>query len=225
MTEFSWHPVWLSLQVAGAALVLAFCFGTAAAWLMAVRRFRGQVLIEAVFLLPLVLPPTVTGFALLVLAGRHGWLGRLLSRFNFQLLFTPSAAVLAAAVVAFPLMYQSAKAAFLAQDPALRDAARSLGAPPARVFWTVTIPLARPGLLAGAVLAFARALGEFGATVMVAGNIPGVTTTMTTAIYLAAGNGDLRVAGIYAALLAAVNFAFIAGLNFSTERGHRARKI
>jgi len=167
-----WQPVLLSLQVAAAALAVAFGLGTLAALGMAGRDFWGKELLEACFLLPLVLPPVVTGYALLVLAGRQGIVGLWLERhFEFRLLFTPYAAVVASAVVAFPLAYQSAKAAFVSVDPLLLDVARSLGAAPARVFWTVTVPLSWPGLAAGAVLSFARALGEFGATIMVAGNI------------------------------------------------------
>jgi molybdate transport system permease protein len=192
---FDWQPVLLSLQVATAALVLSFVSGTGAALLTARRNFPGKDVLEGIFLLPLVLPPVVTG-----------------------LLFTPYAAVLASTVVAFPLMYQSAKAAFVTIDPHLQDAAGSLGAAPRRVFLTVTVPLSWPGLLAGAVLSFARALGEFGATIMVAGNIAGRTTTMPTAIYSAAEGGDFRVAAIYSALLAVLNLLFIIGLNVWMRR-------
>jgi molybdate transport system permease protein len=216
---FDWQPVLLSLKVATAALVLAFVSGTLAALLTARREFRGKDILEGIFLLPLVLPPVVTGYAILVLAGRQGVLGQWLEHnFNFRLLFTPYAAVLASTVVAFPLMYQSAKAAFVTIDPLLQDAAHSLGATPRRVFFTITVPLSWPGLLAGAVLSFARALGEFGATIMVAGNIAGRTTTMPTAIYSAAEDGDFRVAAIYSALLAVLNLSFIISLNMWMRR-------
>ncbi|HVF09710.1 MAG TPA: molybdate ABC transporter permease subunit [Abditibacteriaceae bacterium] len=218
-----WQPVLLSLQVAAAALVLAFVAGTLAALLTANRDFWGKSVLEAVFLLPLVLPPVVTGYALLVLAGRQGVLGLWLEHnFGFRLIFTPYAAVLASATVAFPLMYQSARAAFVTIDAHLQDVARSLGANPRRVFFSVTVPLSWPGLLAGAVLSFARALGEFGATIMVAGNIAGRTTTAPTAIYMAAEGGDLRLAGIYSALLAVLNLLFIVGLNVWIR--HRRRR-
>lgn len=216
---FDWQPVFLSLKVAAAALVLVGVTGTLAALLMASRNSLGKDIIEAVFLLPLVLPPVVTGYALLVLAGKQGPLGIWLQRnFDFRLIFTPYAAVLASAAVAFPLMYQSARAAFTTIDPLLQDAARSLGAGAGRVFWTVTVPLAWPGLLAGAVLSFARALGEFGATIMVAGNIAGQTTTMPTAIYMAAEGGDLKLAGIYSAALAVSNLLFILAVNIWAYR-------
>ena len=215
---FDWQPVWLSLQVAAAALALAFSLGTVAALAMAGREFRGKTLLEALCLLPLVLPPVVTGYALLVLLGRQSALGIWLQSVGVRLIFTPGAAVLASAVVAFPLVYQSARAAFESVEPHGREAARSLGASPARVLWSITIPLAWPGLLAGAVLAFARALGEFGATIMVAGNIAGRTTTVPSAIYMAAEDGDLRLAGLYSALLAAINLLFLLGLGVWARR-------
>jgi molybdate transport system permease protein len=221
--EFDWQPVFLSLQIATAALALCFCSGTLAALWMAQRQFRGKDVLEALFLLPLVLPPVVTGYALLVLLGRQGPVGLWLEQtFQWRLIFTPYAAILASTAVAFPLMYQSAKAAFLTIDPFLHDAARSLGATPHRVFWTVTLPLAWPGLVAGAVLSFARALGEFGATIMVSGNIAGSTTTMPTAIYMAAEGGDARIAAAYSALLAILNLFFIIILSIWTRRARRA---
>ncbi|MDF2439852.1 MAG: molybdate transport system permease protein [Abditibacteriota bacterium] len=209
-----WQPLLLSFKVAAAALLLTFASGTLTARWMSARHFRGQELIEGVLMLPLVLPPVVTGYALLLLFGRQGALGQWLeSTWGVRLLFTPWAAVLASSVVAFPLMYQSAKAAFLNIDPHLIDAARSLGADDKRVFCTIAAPLARPGLIAGAVLSFARALGEFGATIMVAGNIAGRTTTAPTAIYMASESGDLQTAGFYAIVLGALNFTFLIALN------------
>ncbi len=217
--DFDWQPVFLSLKVASAALALVFVTATWAALVMARRQFRGQEIFEAVFLLPLVLPPVVTGYALLVLAGKQGPLGSWLQEtFGFRLIFTPYAAILASSFVAFPLMYQSAKAAFVALDSQLQEAARALGASPLRVLWTIVLPLSWPGLVAGAVLSFARALGEFGATIMVAGNIAGQTTTMPTAIYMAAENGDLKLAGLYSIALAIFNLLFILALNVYVRR-------
>ncbi|HEX8551885.1 MAG TPA: molybdate ABC transporter permease subunit [Abditibacteriaceae bacterium] len=213
-TPFSWHPVWLSLQVASAAWLLVFIGATWAAHFVARRTFRGKALLDALLTLPLVLPPVVVGYALLLLLGKNGFIGALLEPLGVRLLFTPAAAVLAAATVAFPLMYGTAKATFEAVDTHSLDAALSLGATPARTFWTVSLPLARGGLIAGSVLSFARALGEFGATIMVAGNIEELTTTMPTAIYSAAESGDLRLAGIFCALLAALNLLFVLGLSF-----------
>jgi molybdate transport system permease protein len=219
LQPFDWEPVFLSLKVASAALVVVFITGTLVAFAMSGRRSIVKDIAEAFCLLPLVLPPVVTGYALLVLAGKQGPLGIWLHEsFGARLIFTPYAAVLAATIVAFPLMYQSAKAAFMGVDPLLQDAARALGATTPRVFFTVLAPLAWPGLVAGAVLSFARALGEFGATIMVAGNIAGQTTTMPTAIYMAAEGGDLRLAGIYSLLLGVFNLVFMLVLGIWMRR-------
>jgi molybdate transport system permease protein len=212
--DIDWHPAWLSLEVAAVALLLVFCAATLAAKAALRHQPRGQSVLDALFTLPLVLPPIVTGYALLILLGRRGIIGAWLARtFDVQLLFTPAAAVLASAIVAFPLMYGAAKASFAHLDSHLLDVARSLGAPPLRTFLTIVLPLSRGGLLVGAVLAFARALGEFGATILVAGNIAGQTATLPTAIYTAAESGDLRLAGFYATLLAVMNFVFIVALH------------
>ncbi|MFL5386990.1 MAG: molybdate ABC transporter permease subunit [Longimicrobiaceae bacterium] len=214
-----WSPVLLSLRVGLSALVVIFVLGTLAARAMTRRHFPGRDVVDGLLVLPLVLPPVVTGFLLLVLLGRNGPVGRFLEdAFGVRLLFTLHAAVLAAVVVAFPLMYQSAKAAFQSVDTRLEDAARTLGAGEARVFLTVTLPLAWPGLVAGTVLSFARSLGEFGATVMVAGNIPGETTTVPLAIFFLADAGDLRAAGAYALVISALSMAMVVALNVWTRR-------
>jgi len=214
-----WSPVLLSLRVGLSALAVIFVLGTLAARAMTRRHFPGKDVVDGLLVLPLVLPPVVTGFLLLVLLGRNGPVGRLMEdAFGVRLLFTLHAAVLAAVVVAFPLMYQSAKAAFQAVDTRLEDAARTLGAGEARVFLTVTLPLAWPGLVAGTVLSFARSLGEFGATVMVAGNIPGETTTVPLAIFFLADAGDLRAAGVYALVISALSMVMVVALNVWTRR-------
>jgi molybdate transport system permease protein len=214
-----WSPVLLSLRVGLSALAVIFVLGTLAARAMTRRHFTGKDVVDGLLVLPLVLPPVVTGFLLLVLLGRNGPVGRFLEgAFGVRLLFTLHAAVLAAVVVAFPLMYQSAKAAFQSVDTRLEDAARTLGAGEARVFLTVTLPLAWPGLVAGTVLSFARSLGEFGATVMVAGNIPGETTTVPLAIFFLADAGDLRAAGIYALVISALSMVMVVALNVWTRR-------
>ena len=215
---FDWSPVFLSMRVALTALVIVVVCGTLVARFMARHDFPGKDVVEGIFTLPLVLPPVVTGFVLLVLVGRAGPLGRFLGAMNVQILFTLWAAILAAVVVSFPLMYQSAKAAFLSVEEGLEDAARTLGAGETRVFLTVTVPLAWPGLVAGTVLAFARALGEFGATAMVAGNIPGKTTTVPLAIYFLAEAGELRAAGAYAILISLASLLLIVALNVWTRR-------
>lgn len=209
-----WQPIVLSLKVASLSSIMVFILGVLAAYGMRNRQFWGKEAVEAIFTLPLVLPPVVTGFLLLLLIGKQGPVGRLLEEvFHWQIIFTPYAAVLAGAVVAFPLMYQSTKAAFESIDPTLEDAARTLGAGEWRLFWTVTVPLSWPGLLAGMVLSFSRALGEFGATIMVAGNIPGKTQTLPLAIYFAAEANDLNQAGLYVLLISGITFFMIFALN------------
>jgi molybdate transport system permease protein len=214
-----WSPVLLSLRVGLSALAVIFVLGTLAARAMTRRHFPGKDVVDGLLVLPLVLPPVVTGFLLLVLLGRNGPVGRFLEgAFGVRLLFTLHAAVLAAVVVAFPLMYQSAKAAFQSVDTRLEDAARTLGAGETRVFLTVTLPLAWPGLVAGTVLSFARSLGEFGATVMVAGNIPGETTTVPLAIFFLADAGELRAAGFYALVICALSMVMVVALNVWSRR-------
>lgn len=211
------RPLILSLEVAAGALAMAFPLGIGAAlWLrdrerngVVEYRFRGQILLESLFLLPLVLPPVVTGLFLLLLLGKRGAIGQFLLGFGFQILFSPLAATLAAAIVAFPLVFQSARGALSGVDSHLEDAARGLGATPFRALWSVTLPLCAPGLWAGAVLAFARALGEFGATVMVAGNVAGKSLTAPVALYFAAENGEYSIAAQYAFWLGIANFAFL----------------
>ncbi|MDR3593125.1 MAG: molybdate ABC transporter permease subunit, partial [Negativicutes bacterium] len=209
-----WQPIVLSLKVACMSLVFVFIFGVFFAYVLRRREFAGKAAIEALFALPLVLPPVVTGFILLILIGKQGPIGRFLGEyFNTQIIFTPYAAMLAGTVVAFPLMYQSTKAAFQSVDSKLEDAARTLGASEWRVFFTITVPLAWPGLVAGLVLSFARALGEFGATIMVAGNIPGKTQTIPLAIYFAAESNDLSTAGLYVIIISLITFSMIFWLN------------
>jgi molybdate transport system permease protein len=211
---FDWQPVILSLKIASSALAGVALVGIAVAYMMVRRDFPGKALIETVITLPLVLPPVVTGFFLLLTIGRHGPLGLLLQRAGgIQLIFTPVAAVMAAILISFPLMYQSAKAALQGVDGRLEDAARTLGAGEWRLFRTVTFPLAWPGMLSGLVLSFARALGEFGATAMVAGNIPGKTQTIPVAIYFAAENNDLATAGCYVIIISALTFGLVFGVN------------
>lgn len=209
-----WQPIILSIKVALMSLIFVFIFGVGFAYTMRRWEFTGKAAAEALFAMPLVLPPVVTGFLLLILIGKQGPIGKLMSEYmHSQIIFTPYAAIVAGTVVAFPLMYQSTKAAFQNVDATLEDAARTLGASEWRVFHTITLPLAWPGLVAGAVLSFSRALGEFGATIMVAGNIPGKTQTLPLAIYFAAESNDLTTAGIYVLIISAVTFIMIFWLN------------
>ncbi|MDP9898140.1 molybdate ABC transporter permease subunit [Variovorax ginsengisoli] len=177
-------PLWLTLKVALLATLVAGVLGIALAWGMSRRRFAGQGIADALLMLPMVLPPTVLGYYLIVLIGRNGVLGQYLDRwFGINLMFTWQGAVIAAAIVSLPLIYKAARAAFEELDPRLLHAARTLGAGEFEVFVRIALPLALRGIAAGLMLAFARAMGEFGATLMIAGNLPGKTQTLSIAIY------------------------------------------
>jgi molybdate transport system permease protein len=179
-----WSAVRLSVLAASAATGVSLPFGVALGYLLARRTFPGRSALETVVNLPLVLPPVVTGYLLLVAFGRRGWVGsRLEAWFGFSLVFTWYGAALASAVMAFPLMVRAVRLAFAGVDIRLEQAARTLGAGPVETFFRVSLPLARRGVIAGAVLAFARSLGEFGATIVIAGNIPGETQTMPLYVY------------------------------------------
>ena len=187
-------PLWLTLKVASLATLLAFVVSITIALLLARGRFWGKEWLDAVLTLPLVLPPTVLGYYLIVVVGRRGWIGQWWEdTFGFPLMFTWQGAVLAAAVVSFPLILKSARAAFEGVEPNFEKAARTLGQSELAVFLRITFPLAWRGILAGTLLAFARAMGEFGATLMVAGNLIGKTQTLSMAVYDAvqAGNDSL----------------------------------
>jgi molybdate transport system permease protein len=189
-----WITLALTLKVAGWATAINAVLGVAVGWLLARKRFVGRDFLDAVLTLPLVLPPTVLGYYLLVVIGKRGWLGGWLQgSFGINLIFSWQGAVIAATIVAFPLILRSARTAFEAVDPQLEKAARALGLGEWAVFFRVTLPMAWPGVLAGILLVFARALGEFGATLMVAGSIPGRTQTLSIAVYEAvqAGQDDM----------------------------------
>ena len=191
------RPLWLTLKVAGLATLASFFTGVVLAYLIARRQFWGRDWLDAVSTLPLVLPPTVLGYYLIVLMGHNGFIGRWLhDNLGISLIFTWQGAVLAAAVVSFPLIFKSARAAFEEVDGSLENTARTLGLSELQVFLRVSLPLAWRGILAGAMLAFARAMGEFGATLMVAGNLPGKTQTLSLAVYEAVQAGNDHLATI-----------------------------
>lgn len=195
-------PLYLSLKVAAVATAGVLALGLPMAWVLARRRFWGRELLAVVVTLPLVLPPTVLGYYLLLALGRRGPIGHLLEEFlGVTLVFTWQAAVVASFIVSLPLLVRSAQAAFEAVDPDLEDAARTLSRSEVAIFFTVTVPLAWRGILAGVILAFARAMGEFGATLMVAGNIPGRTQTMPIAIYDAVQAGNMPLANVLVLLI------------------------
>ncbi len=176
-------------------------------------RGKARSLIEGLLIAPLILPPTVVGFVLLVLLGKNGILGQMLAQWHLQLVFTWYAAVLAAIVVSFPLMYRAALGAFEQIDSLLLDAARLEGASEITVFWYIALPLAIPGILAGTILAFARALGEFGATLMIAGNIPGQTQTMPMAIYFAVEAGAIQEGWFWTIIVVCISLVGIIVVN------------
>ena len=208
--EVAWSALSLSLQVAGWATALNLVLGIGVGYLLARTRFVGRDLLDTLLTLPMVMPPTVLGYYLLVLLGRNGWIGKWLQdSFGINLIFTLKGAVIAATIVAFPLVFKPARAAFEAVDGQLEQAARVLGVSEAGIFFRVTLPLAWRGIMAGVLLAFARALGEFGATLMVAGSIPGKTQTLSIAVYEAVQAGQDDVANLLVLITSVVCVAVL----------------
>lgn len=225
MNATDYTPLILSLKVAGISTVIVFLVGTFFAHFFSRKHFFGKSIMESLFLLPLVLPPTVVGLGLLILFGKQGWIGSwLLEWFDVQIVFTWIGAVIASIVVSFPLMYQSANAAFGNLDVRMENAARTMGASEWKVFRTITFPLAWPGLLAGLVLSFARGLGEFGATLMLAGYIPGKTDTIPMAIYFAVESGQTEKATFWVVIIVALGFSTIMWLNWWSRRSMQRYK-
>lgn len=202
MNDALWFPIWLTLRVSITATGLAIVLGLALAWLLARKSFWGKNLLDALLMQPLVIPPTVLGYYLLVAFGRNAPLGRFLEdTFGLTLVFTWKGAVLAALTTSLPLFIKPARAAIESVDRRLENAARLLGKSEPAVFYTITLPLAWRGLLAGGMMAFARSVGDFGATLMVAGNIPGRTQTVSIAIYDAVQSGDMAGANTLVLLM------------------------
>ena len=210
MNDFDWYPVWLTLRVSTTATFFAVVLGLALAWLLARKEFPGKALLDALLMQPLVIPPTVLGYYLLVAFGRNAALGRWMEEvFGVTLVFTWRGAVLASLLASLPLFIKPARAAMESVDPHLENAARLLGKTEAAVFYTITLPLAWRGLLAGGMMAFARAVGDFGATLMVAGNIPGRTQTVPIAIYDAVQLGDMDSANTLVLIMTAFSIAVL----------------
>jgi molybdate transport system permease protein len=210
LSTIDWFPIQLSFQVSTLATAIALVFGVSLAWVLARCRFWGKEWIDAAITLPLVLPPTVLGYYLLVVLGQRSFLGRAHEWFwGSPLTFTPAAAIVAATIHALPLMVKSVRATFESMDQRIEDAARTLGASEARVFLTVTLPLARRSIQAATALAFARALGDFGVTLMIAGNIPGKTQTASVAIYDAVQAGRDQDALVLVLIVSALALAFL----------------
>lgn len=216
-------PVLISLKTSAVSILFTFFLGIwAARGVIGVKSERLKNLLDGILTLPLVLPPTVAGFFLLYLFGAKRPVGKLLSAlFDYRIVFTWQATVLAAVFISFPLMYRSARGAFEQVDENVLNAARTLGIPEGRIFWKVLLPMARPGVLSGGVLAFARGLGEFGATAMIAGNIAGKTRTLPLAIYSGVAAGDMSGAGQYVAVIVAVSLLMVAGMNAVAGKGRK----
>jgi molybdate transport system permease protein len=220
--EFPWFPLWLSFKVATLATLISLVLGLWLAWLLATRSFRGKELLDAAVTLPLVLPPTVLGYYLLLVLARSSPIGRMYETiFGQPLVFTWQAAVLASTIHAIPLLVKSARAGFESADPIYGRAARSLGAGEWRLFWRVAFPLGRRAIIAATVIAFARSLGDFGATLMIAGDIPFRTQTAAIAIFDAVEGGNTRVAGILTVLISALAMLTVYGANRLEHRQPR----
>lgn len=215
MSAIDWSPLWISLHTAAVTIVVIFFIGVIIAWW--VERLQSQsmkIFADAVITLPMVLPPTVAGFFLLYFFGNNRFLGQLIYQLTgIKIAFSWLATVLAAAVISLPLMYRSARGALSQVDKGMLEAARSLGMTEWRIFWRIHLPNALPGIIAGGLLAFARGLGEFGATAMIAGNIAGRTRTLPLAVYSAVAAGDWDAAGWYVAVIVGICLLVVIGLN------------
>lgn len=215
MSVIDWSPLWISLHTAAATIAIVFFIGVIIAWW--VERLQSQslkIFVDAVITLPMVLPPTVAGFFLLYFFGNNRFLGQLIYQLTgIKIAFSWLATVLAAAVISLPLMYRSARGALSQVDKGMLEAARSLGMTEWRIFWRIHLPNALPGIIAGGLLAFARGLGEFGATAMIAGNIAGRTRTLPLAVYSAVAAGDWDAAGWYVAVIVGICLLVVIGLN------------
>lgn len=215
MSAIDWSPLWISLHTAAATITIVFFIGVIIAWW--VERLQSQslkVFADAVITLPMVLPPTVAGFFLLYFFGNNRFLGQLIYQLTgIKIAFSWLATVLAAAVISLPLMYRSACGALSQVDKGMLEAARSLGMTEWRIFWRIHLPNALPGIIAGGLLAFARGLGEFGTTAMIAGNIAGRTRTLPLAVYSAVAAGDWDAAGWYVAVIVGICLLVVIGLN------------
>lgn len=215
MSAIDWSPLWISLHTAAATIFIVFFIGVIIAWW--VERLQSQslkIFADAVITLPMVLPPTVAGFFLLYFFGNNRFLGQLIYQLTgIKIAFSWLATVLAAAVISLPLMYRSARGALSQVDKGMLEAARSLGMTEWRIFWRIHLPNALPGIIAGGLLAFARGLGEFGATAMIAGNIAGRTRTLSLAVYSAVAAGDWDTAGWYVAVIVGICLLVVIGLN------------
>jgi len=215
--DMDFIPLIISLKIAVIATVITFFLGIFAARLIMNMDSRWKWLVDGIFTLPLVLPPTVIGFFLLLILGKNGFIGKFLSNMNINVIFSWQGAVIAAVVVAFPLMYRTTRGAFEQIDMNLVYAARTLGLSEFKIFWKIIMPLSLPSVGAGTILAFARAMGEFGATLMVAGNIPNKTQTISLLIYTAVAGGDMELAMRWVGIIVVISLSAIFAMNMWTE--------
>lgn len=213
-----WSPLFISIKTALVATIITFFLGIFAAQKVLRANSKLSWILDGLFTLPLVLPPTVAGFFLLILFGKKGVIGGPLASMGIDIVFTWYATVIAAVVISFPLMYRSAKAAFEQIDQNLVYAGRTLGMSEIMIFWKVILPLSWPGIAAGGILAFSRAIGEFGATIMIAGNIPKVTQTMPVAIYMAVQGNNMDKAKLWVVIIVVIAFVAILFMNFFARR-------
>jgi molybdate transport system permease protein len=217
MQEFL-SPIWLSLKIATISGIIVILIGTLVGRLLARTTFKGKAILETILMLPMVLPPTVIGFFLIVIFGKNSLAGQAIEWiFNQPIIFTWWAAVIASAIVAFPLMYQSAKSGFQGVDLDIEEAARVDGASEWKILLFISIPLASKALVSGSILSFARALGEFGATLMFAGNIPGETQTIPTAIYIAIDSGNMKMAWLWVISIVIISFMMLLSIRVKQE--------
>ena len=216
-------PLWISLKIALVATVVTFVLGLVAAWGVMYLR-RAKYIVDGILSIPLVLPPTVVGFLLLILFGQNSAFGRFLTSIGLNVIFTWQGAVIAAVVVSFPVMYRGVRGAMEQVDEDLIYAARTLGMKEFRILRRVILPSAWPGIAAATVLSFARALGEFGATIMIAGNLPGKTQTMSVAVYTAMQGGNRDLAMKWVLIIVAFSLTILILMNYWTGRGFRKRR-
>lgn len=210
-------PLWISIKTAILSTIITFFLGIIISYWMANFKGRSKGIIDGLFTLPLILPPTVVGFFLLLICGKNGPIGKILELFNTSIIFSWSATVIAAIIVSFPMMYRTTRSAFEQIDINILSAARTLGLSEFKIFYKISIPLAMPGIIGGLVLSFARAIGEFGATLMLAGNIPGKTQTMPLAIFFAAEGGDMTKAILWVVIIVVLSLVLILLLNYWSE--------
>ena len=215
--DFNFSPLFISLRVAGVATFLTFFIGLYAAHKISDFK-KGKAFFDSIFTLPLILPPTVLGFFLLIIFGRNSIIGAFFQSVGVNIVFSWIGAVVASSVVAFPLMYRTSLGAFEQIDENVINSAKTLGISKLKIFWLIKVPMAKSGILAGTILAFARALGEFGATIMVAGNIPDRTQTMAVAVFSAVMAGNRELAYIWVAIILTVSVILITLMNYFAKK-------